>query len=205
MKTSFIKILFFAFCLATISCGSNENLDAYKDKILEELAKKFKTTKELLVKDLDVIVDSMSVVPLTIEDSLNLLSSDYEKEKNRLSKQIEKNKTGLASAKKRLFPITSVIWDYEEKIEAGEKEMKEVTENYNAKQELYSQQDKSKVLAKVFICRIALKHPLKGIHQTISGATVFSIDGQTLLDEGDNHLYEYFKAKTTEQAVKEKM
>ena len=205
MKTSFIKILFFAFCLAAISCGSNENLDAYKDKMLEAMAKEFKTTKELLIKDLDVIIDSMSVVPLTVEDSLNLLSSDYEKKKNRLSKQIEKNKKSLASAKKRLFPIPSVIGDYENKIEADEKEMKEATENYNAKQELYSQLNNSKVLAKVFICRIAIKHPLKGIHQTMSGATIFSIDGKTLLDEGNNHLYEYFRAKTAGQAVKEKM
>ena len=205
MKTSFIKILFFAFCLAAISCGNNENLDVYKDKMLEVMAKEFKTTKELLVKDLDVIVDSMSVVPLTVGDSLNLLSSDYEKKKNRLSKQIEKNKERLVSAKKRLFPLPNIIRNYEDKIEAAEKEMKEATESYNAKQELYSQQDSSKVLAKVFICRIAIKHPLKGIHQTMSGATIFSIDGQTLLNEGNNHLYEYFKAKTTEQAVKEKM
>lgn len=198
MKTSFAKILFIAFCFAAISCGNNENLDAYKDKMLEAMAKEFKTTKELLVKDLDVVVDSMYVLPLTIEDSLNLLSSDFEKKKSRLTKQIEINRKGLDSAKKRLFPIPSVIGDYEDKIEKAEKEIKEATENYNTKYELYSRQDRLKILAKVFVCRIAIKHPLKGIHETMSGATLFSVDGQTLLDGGNNHLFEYFKSKTTE-------
>lgn len=203
MKTSFIRILFFIFCLTIISCGDSENLDAYKDKLLEESAKKLKTTKELLVKDLDVIIDSMSVVPLTVGDSLNLLSSSFEKKKDKLTKQIELYKLELALTQTRMFTLPSTIRDYKEKLKKAEKEMEEATENYNTKQELYSQQDSTKVLAKVFICRIAAKHPLKGIHETESSATVFSIDGQTLLNDGNKHLYEYFRAKTTGQDVKE--
>ena len=70
-------ITLFAVCLTMAACSTvgGEDLEAYKDKMLEGFAKQAKSTKELLIRDYDIIVDSMSVIPFTVADSLAVIDS----------------------------------------------------------------------------------------------------------------------------------
>ena len=84
----FKNILLLVTCLMITACGG-ENLNAYKDKMLEATANRLGTTKELLVKDLDLVVDSMSLDYFLLEDSISLIKQTYDETIKEQEKQIE--------------------------------------------------------------------------------------------------------------------
>ncbi len=84
----FKNILLLVTCLMITACGG-ENLNAYKDKMLEAAANRLGTTKELLVKDLDLVVDSMSLDYFLLEDSISLIKQTYDETIKEQEKQIE--------------------------------------------------------------------------------------------------------------------
>ena len=67
-----LLMLFVSFMMA--SCGvGGDNLESYKTQYLDALAKEMGTTKDFLMKDWDISIDSMKIIPITVADSLALL------------------------------------------------------------------------------------------------------------------------------------
>lgn len=191
---SALWVAFMLSCTIMAACQS-ENLEAYKEKMLEATAKKLGTTKELLVKDLDIVIDSMSVVPFTVKDSLNLLK-DIDQKIEQTSKDLESAKKAIEYTKKRsLFPSFYTI----EKLEKQKEELMNKLERLKYLQDVqipkYESMKESKVIAKIFCVRIAAKGPLDRIHTTKSSVFIFSADGETFIDEGSNLMLKYVSEK----------
>lgn len=176
------NILLFVVCLSIASCGVND-LDAYKDQVLEYGAKKFGTTKELFIKDFDVVVDSMSLFPITVQDSINLINNlDVYKE----SLQAEFEEYEILK-NKRFYR-----WKMRdtERVQEIEEELV-LIDKAKAKLPEYESMDKSKTLMKVFRCWIAIKLPLIG-RQTGIDYYLFSTDGD-LIKSADSRMVKYIK------------
>lgn len=189
---AFRYIILTVVSLVMFSCG--ENLEAYKEKVLDAVASKLETTKELFVKDFDVVIDSMSVHPLTVGDSLALLATDFNRDKSKIDKKLVELKEELEKHQKK-------SWDYlveftQERIKQKENELTSLTEKYNKKVEYYSKMDKNKVLAKAFCCRFSTKQMLTGVHKTLRGAFLFSPDGERYLSDTTNSVFNLFREKT---------
>ena len=202
-------ILLFVVCTAMAACGG-ENLDVYKDKVLEEMARVNDTTKELLVKDLDINIDSMSLLYFYVEDSIVLAEKKFkefliEKEKQIESckKSIEKNEKELNDARNSLFSYmfvdsySSILDKLRKKIENTEKEIQEETELYNQKLEKLKSRDKKEVIFNVFVYRASMKNPLTGMHNAGKSMSLFTPDGETYLKEADKKIREQLMKRET--------
>ncbi len=85
MKNLIEKSFFLVCCLLLVACGG-EDLNKYKEQYLDAMAKDMKTTKEFLVKDLDVVIDSMRIIPITVADSIYLLEEFSKMDKKQIAK-----------------------------------------------------------------------------------------------------------------------
>jgi len=204
---AFKNIFLITVCIIMIACGG-ENLDAYKDKVLEHVASKINTTKELLVKDLDMKIDSMSLSYFLVEDSLVLLERKYKEDVAKQEKwistckenierlEIEKNK----SRKDLFYSITAKINDrsikeYKKKIEDAEAKIQEIRDDYQLKFEMYQARDKKEVIYNIFHYRVTYKIPKKGIHQVDTSMDLFSPDGMTYIKSVSGEIKDYLKSK----------
>ena len=202
---AFRYITLCAVSLVLFSCG--ENLEAYKEKVIEKAAKKLKTTEELLVKDLDLIIDSMTVEDFCVKDSL-LLSVEIKNNRSQLlqgkiesfQKKIEENKENIKKASGFYANFTrvtneSLIKDYENGIKKFEKEIAKVKNENDSILNKYDGRNNKDVLLKIFKYRIAYKVPFKGIHEVKTVFSLFTPDGQTYLSDANEQMKRYLKSK----------
>ena len=70
-----------------------------------------------------------------------------------------------------------------------------MTKEYEAKQALYKDADKSKILNKVFIYRVKVISPISKKEEISSELALFSSDGEICIDNSVNALFEYYKNK----------
>lgn len=173
-------ILLFVVCTAMAACGG-ENLDVYKDKVLEEMARTNDTTKELFVKDYDVIVDSLSLYSITVADSIDIIKDfdAYEKRLHARISELEKSSKNLfnfnlSSDKRELEKLKNEL----PRIEVGKLKLSE-----------YEGMREGKVLIKVLRFWAAIKIPILG-RRTSIGYAIFSEDGNYITD-ADFNMKEY--------------
>jgi len=177
--------LLLVVCMTMAACGG-ENLDNYKEKTIELLAKKNRTTPELFISDYNVIIDSMSVTPITVADSIEILKI-WQSEQSEIEKDIEKTRKKLRS-----FFNFSEESDRKE-LKRLEAELKEIQESDKII-EKYSSMKSDEVLGKFFLCRISAMIPLLG-RQTEFDGFVFDKEGVWLKKEADKKMLNYFKTK----------
>lgn len=180
------NILLLAICLMNTACGG-ENLEAYKDKVLETFANRLGTTKELLVKDYDVIVDSMSVTPITVADSIAIINL-WKGKQGEIEKSIELKRLNLKS----IFNFN--VSEDRKLLKTMESRLKEIQESDKIL-EKYTLMKSDKVLGKIFICRISSFFPLLG-RKTGFGGVIFDKEGICIMQEDvDEIIVDYFKQK----------
>lgn len=190
----FKNILLLVTCLMITACGG-ENLNAYKDKMLEATANRLGTTKELLVKDLDLVVDSMSLDYFLLEDSISLIKQIYDETIKEQEKQIEwrqKEIKKYEEANNRYYGKYTIN-KYKKDIEQLEKKIESIRQKHEEELAKFKGRNLSDVVYKVFYYRIMMKHPLKGIHEKQSSFCLFSPDGKVCTIEIDDEMGEYLK------------
>lgn len=202
-------ILLFVVCTAMTACGG-ENLDVYKDKVLESLAKELETTKELLVKDLDIKIDSMSLLYFYVEDSIAITKKEFEEllaKKEKLIKyyreSIKKDEEAIKNAGNDFFSGATIyakrsfINEAKQNIKSTEKEIQKETEIYNQKLEKLKSRDKKEVIFNVFVYHSSIKNPLTGMHNAGKSMSLFTPDGETYLKEADKKIREQLMKRKT--------
>ena len=169
--------LLLVVCMAIVACDNGNNLNGYKEKVLDALSQQAGLPKEMFVKDYEVVVDSMSLIPITVEDSIKIiLNIDSYK------KSIENKLSDYKARKRTLF----YPWD-----EDDTKKVQELNEQLvsieNAKSKLaeYEMRDKDEVLIKVFRCWIAIKLPIHG-RQADFAYAIFSKDDEFITTTDSN-------------------
>ena len=65
--------LLLVVCMAIVACDNGNNLNGYKEKVLDALSQQAGLPKEMFVKDYEVVVDSMSLIPIAVEDSIKII------------------------------------------------------------------------------------------------------------------------------------
>lgn len=195
MKRSFI--LAFLFVL-TLGNASAQNLNSYKDKMLEFMASRVKTTKEMFVEDLDVKVDSMSLGHFLVEDSIYLLEKQLNKEIEEQNKLINYHKGYIEETKNKkpksgdniindMFKTmdANTINNSNHAIKKAEGKIQKIKAAYAPKLESLYARDKKAVLYDAFRCRVIFKHPRTGIRQVLVGYTFF-VPGELKLINYEN-------------------
>lgn len=190
-------MLLFVVCMTMTACG--EDVEAYKQKML---AKTFEgeagALGELLLSNLEMEIDSMSVLDLTVQDSLNLLEIQLE-ERKELTKKYEEQKKWIKDIEKDVkyanFSARMKFFDIKKENEERGKKIESMTKEYEAKQALYKDADKSKILNKVFIYRVKVISPISKKEEISSELALFSSDGEICIDNSVNALFEYYKNK----------
>ena len=177
-------ISLFVVCMTMTACG--ENLDNYKQKVLEQLAKESRTTPELFVKDYNVVVDYMSVTSITVADSIAVINL-WKAKKDEIEKSIEIKREQLHS----LFNFDKE--SDRKSLKLLEAKLKEIQESENLL-EKYASMQSDEVLGKFFSCRISVLIPLLG-RQTEAGGFIFDKEGVWFKQEADNIMFEYYKEK----------
>lgn len=203
-------ILMLAVCAIMTACGGS-NLDSYKNTMLESLAKQLGTTKDLLVKDLDINIDSMSVSFMSLQDSIDFVNLNYEKkrkpldesiafEKERISKlseEYEKKKNGNNYG--FLSILKQNINDAKYKLAKAENKLTILTEDYELSVSKFENRNPEDIVHHVFTYRIALKNPLKQIHEVASAMSFFSPDGKRFITEVKGPLYDFMIERKKEK------
>lgn len=181
---AFKYILLFVVCMVMVACG--DNLDNYKEKTLEYLAKKNKTTVELFVKDYSLVMDSMSVTPITVADSMAIVNL-WKDEQGNIEERIKRKRQELHS----IFNFD----DEKDRKELNrlETRLKEIHESEEIL-EKFASMNPDNILGKFFTCRISLLIPLFGRKTQYSGF-VFDPKGVMLKKEADILMIDYFKDK----------
>ena len=207
MKHFSLKSLLLIFCFMVSSC--EDNFESYKDKFLEYTASQLNTTKELLVKDLDIKFDSMSISYFLVEDSILFIKQDceeaIEKQNNRIASckkdierkeaEIEKNKGDRMASIFSAFNNTA-IEKYKNNIKEAEKKIEELKKKCEEDLKKYEGRNDNDVIFNVFNFQIAAKHPIKNIHEVSKEAALFSPDGQSLIDNNaGKRIKEHLKSK----------
>ena len=192
------------------ACGGS-NLDSYKDKMLESLAKQLGTTKDLLVKDLDINIDSMSVSFMSLQDSIDFVNWNYEKKRKPLDESIAYEKERISKlseeyGKKKngnnygfLSLLKQNINDAKYKLSKAENKLTILTEDYELSVSKFESRNPEDIVHHVFMYRIALKNPLKQIHEVASAMSFFSPDGKRFITEVKGPLYEFMIERKKEK------
>ena len=206
MKTIIKCILLCFFCVAVTACSS-ENLDTYRDKLLDSVASELKTTKELLIQDLDVRVDSMSLTYFLVEDSIYIIENKYKEELRNKEKQIESYKESIKKlenlVKKESGVFTSLTAEMSKSsiktnkryIKEIESEISKLTENYKSELSKYESRDSKEKIYNVFCYRVSLKNPMTQMHNSSREMSLFSLDGETYIKDVDNEIQKYLEQK----------
>lgn len=167
------------------ACGG-ENLEAYKEKALEKMAESAKTTKELLIEDYKLILDSMAVYPLTVGDSIELI--------NRFVAQREKYEKYIETTKKNLHSFFNFNYEDDKKdIKRWEETLKEIDKS-EKDLERYQNMSPDETLCKVFICKVSVFTALTGRKSSFD-AYIFDKNGENVIHSGNKLLIDYFKEK----------
>lgn len=200
-----VKYITLLICCSIITACSGEDskLDSFKTKMLESVAVKHKTTPEMLVKDLDVKIDSMSLSPFLVEDSLALVQKQYddfiaEKESQLASSQ--KSVTKLEQELKTASGISKLAkassLDNFKRIHHNiEVELNKGKAKYEKLIATFENRDPKEVIYTVFQYRVSLKNPLTGIHMTDKDISYFTPDGQKLIDGVSVDIKKYIISK----------
>ena len=196
-------------------CSCSENLDSYKDKVLEHAAAELGTTQELLIKDLDLKIDSMSISYFLVEDSIFLLEQKYkedvqEQEKliasqNKYIEKLEKeNKEMKKSSFSSMFKSmnNNLIKESRSYIEQANAKIKEITDAYQLDLERYQGRDKKEKIYNVFRYHISFKIPNLEIHQAEFEMDLFSPDGETYIKPAGTNIKEYIETKLLKGTTK---
>lgn len=190
------NLLLLALSFVFASCGA-DNLDSYKSQYLDAMAKDLKTTKEFMMKDLDVVVDSMTIIPVTVADSIAIIeefSKMDEIEVAKLKKQIREYK--------RMESLLMLFaGENNEELKRAKALMEEGISTISslenaAKNDLsrYKELDKDLVLAKVFSVQIAKKNA-NGVHEISKEMALFSSDDKLVNFRCPLFLAEYLEEK----------
>ncbi len=191
---AFKKLLLLLMCLMVTACGG-ENLNAYKEKMLETLANEFGSTKDLLVKDLDIVVDSMSLDYFLIEDSITLIKQNFDKSIQEQKRQIEwrqKEIETIEKANKKNYR-TYTIKKYKSDIVQLEKKIESLREKLENELAKYEGRNIEDVVYNVFSFRVTMKNPQNGIHVKHSDYCLFSPDGEKCILDIDSEMKAYLK------------
>ena len=209
MKTMKLMMLF-VVCVATAACGG-ENLDAYKRKLLEGIAKEGETTVELLVKDFDITVDSMSVLPFLLQDSIEYVKYNYEKQKKPLDESISYEKERIETLSKKLEKekkgdsysfialLKNNIFDARIKLENAEKKLESLTKHFETDMSKFEGRNPNDAIYNMFCYRFTAKNPFTGGHQVTYEIAFFSLDGEHLLTDVCGELLNFMKNRTKEK------
>ena len=196
-------IMLFIVCMTATACG-RVNLDTYKDKVLDSVALKFKTTKELLIQDLDIKVDSMSLAYFLVEDSIYLIENNYKEELKEKEKQIEAYKEEIKKLENRIEEMKGSltaemskfsIKNNEKYIKEAESEILKLTENYKSELSKYENRDPKEKIYNIFCYRASLKNPITQMHESGRVMSLFSPDGETYIKDVDNETKKYLEQK----------
>lgn len=189
---NFNFFLVLAACFLVVSCAG-DNLDSYKSQYLDAMAKDMNTTKEFMMKDLDIVVDSMTIIPVTVADSIAIIeefSKMDEKEVIEIKKQIREYKR-MESL------LTLFAGKNNEELKHAKALMEEgiltISSLENAtKNDLprYKELDKELVLAKVFSAQISKKNA-NGVHEISKEMALFSSDDKLVKFKCPLFLAEY--------------
>ena len=192
----FKTFILLAVCLVMASCGG-DNLESYKSQYLDAMAKDMKTTKEFMMKDLDVVVDSMKIIPVTVSDSLFILeefSKMSAEEIANTKKQIREYKRmeGLislfAGADNEQYRMAKAL------IDEGISVLSSLETAIKVDLPRYKEMDKDFVLVKVFSAQIAMKNA-SGVHEISKEMALFSSDGKLVNFKCPYFLAEYLNQK----------
>lgn len=192
MKRSFILAFLF---IATLGNASAQNLNSYKEKLLEYLASSMGTTKEMLVEDLEVKIDSMSFAHFLVEDSIFLLEKQLNKEIEEQKKIIKYHQGSIEETKNKkpksddnlindMFKLmdANTITNSNHDIKKAEEKIEKIRAAYAPKlRSLYARDGKT-VLYDAFRCRLVIRNPLTGIRKGGAGYSFFAPGEVKIID-----------------------
>lgn len=183
-------ILLFVVCVAMAACGGeNSKYEPYKEKMLETLAGGLGTTKDLLVKDLEIKIDSMSLSNFLVEDSINMLTQQYNEAEAETAKRIEKTNEKINEYEEKAKTATGVSIfvnrsfrdDSKRELKRLESVLKSIKEKYENAMATLEPRDKKEVIYQVFHFKITSLNPKTKIHEVRKRSTFFTADGQKVL------------------------
>lgn len=173
-------ILLFVVCMAMAACGNAQNnIESYKEQYLEAWAKDLGTTKEYLLKDLDISIDSIKIIPLTVTDSLNILNEVNKDDGAKLRefktviRQLKSMEglLALSGDTEKVKEAKKMINEMPSEIAALEKALKEDLSRYK-------EMDGDKVLSYIVSLQAAVLDPKTGIHKIEQRKAVFNTNGK---------------------------
>ena len=174
------NICLLVVCLAIVACDNSAiDIESCKDQYFEAWAKNIGTTKDFLLKDLDVSVDSVRIIPISVKDSVAILeevgkvdSKQMKEMKSTLSKM--KRMEGLlafSSDKEMVKEAKAFIREIPLEINSLEKAFKEDLPRYKGIND-------NKILAYVLDFRVATLDSSSGVHKVEKRRAVFSLNGK---------------------------
>ena len=198
MKNLIEKSFFLVCCLLLVACGG-EDLNKYKEQYLDAMAKDMKTTKEFHVKDLDVVIDSMRIIPITVADSIYLLEEFSKMDKKQIAKMKKEfkeykkmeglfmlfggnNKEQLNQAKEMMAEVMIAFADMEKAV------IKDLPK--------YKKMDENTVLAKILSLQLITKDAKTGVHTMSKELALFSPEGLLINLKCPLILSEYLKERS---------
>ena len=177
------------FVLPVVATTESDNLETYKSKSLEFLAKKNRSTPELFVKDYNAVIDSLELHSITASDYVKIIRKELSKKKS-YKESIEYLQASVKSSlnfnregdMKNLNILKGKLKD----LEALESKLPEY-ESMKPDEELY----------KFFSFRFSFFNPLFG-RRTAPGGFIFTKDGTEIIKPADEDLMKYFQSKKSE-------
>ena len=191
-------------CITMISCGTNgDNLESYKNQYLNQLAKEMGTTKDYLLKDLDIAIDSMKIIPITVADSIKILEEASADD----GKNLKKAKSELAKIR-QMESLITLFGGSDEKVKEAMALLKEMpSEISNIEKAIsenlpkYKEMKETQVLAKVLSFQIATLDTKSRVHKVEKRKAVFTKNGELVRTKCPIFLEAYLndKAKQTKE------
>ena len=184
-----IKVLLLLLVgLVMTACGG-DNLESYKEKSLDLMAKQARSTTEQFIKDYNVVVDSLVLHSLTVKDSIAVIRNEC------------KNKEAYQNDIKILQKQLRSFFNFDEegdrkRIKTLEEKLKKIDE-FERKLPEYEAMSQDLELCKFFSFRFSAFVPLLG-RKTGPEAFVFTRDGSRIIDNASKFLTEYFQKEKQE-------
>ena len=174
------NIWLLAVCLAMVACDNSAiDIESCKDQYFEAWAKNIGTTKDFLLKDLDVFVDSIKIIPITVNDSVAILEEIGQVD----SKQMREMKSMLAKMK-RMEGLLALSSD-KERVEEAKAFIREIPLEINSLEKAFKEDlpryqgiNGDKVLAYILDFQLATLDSSSGVHKVEKRRAVFSLNGK---------------------------
>ena len=187
-------------CMAMAACGGSK-YEVYKDKMLEAMASDLGTTKELLIKDLDLKFDSMSISNFLVEDSINMLTKQREAFEAEITKRLEKTKAKIEEYDEKsktakgvsIFVNRSLRDDNKRELKRLESVRKDVYEKFEKAMGTLKPRDKKEVIYQVFHFTLTALNPRTKVHEVKTDVVFFTPDGQNFLKDVSDDVAKYAK------------